>query len=138
MRSWGHGLSGCAVRCLIVDDSPVFVHAAGHLLQHQGITIVGVASTSEEALRRFAELRPDVTLVDVELGDENGFDVAEQLAATGARAPVIMVSTHPAEPFADMIAASPAVGFICKSDLTADAITGLVGRSAERLQGDHR
>lgn len=138
MQSWGHGVWGCAVRCLIVDDSAVFVHAAGHLLQHQGITVVGVASTSEEALRRFAELRPDVTLVDVELGDENGFDVAEQLAATGARAPVIMVSTHPAEPFADMIAASPAVGFICKSDLTADAITGLVSRSAEGLQGDQR
>lgn len=138
MQSCGHGVSRCAVRCLIVDDSAVFVHAAGHLLQHQGITIVGVASTSEEAVRRFAELRPDVTLVDVELGDENGFDLAERLAATGARTPVILVSTHTAEHFADMIAASPAVGFVCKSDLTADAIMALVGGSAQRSDGDQR
>jgi DNA-binding NarL/FixJ family response regulator len=115
------------MRCLIVDDSAVFVHAACHLLEHQGITVAGVASTSQEAVQRFEELAPDLALVDVELGEESGFDLAEMLAATGSQMPVILVSTHTAEQFADMIAASPATGFICKSDLTADAIFDLVG-----------
>lgn len=126
------------MRCLIVDDSAVFIHAACHLLEHQGVTVVGVASTSEEASHRLRELRPDVTLVDVELGAESGFDVAEQLHASEPSAPLILVSTHVAEHFADMIAASPAVGFISKSDLTADAILDLLGGSGDGPDGDGR
>lgn len=123
------------MRCVIVDDSAIFVHAACHLLEHQGIAVVGVASTSEEASRRFTALHPDVTLVDVELGGQSGFDVAEQLHVIQPSAPVILVSTHVAEYFADMIAGSPAVGFITKSDLTASAIFDLVGGSADRTRG---
>lgn len=126
------------MRCLIVDDSAVFVHAACHLLEHHGITVVAVASTSEEALRRFEELAPDVVLVDVELGEESGFELAEALVAIGSKALVILVSTHTAEQFADMIAANPAAGFICKFDLTGDAITALVDGSAKRPAGDQR
>ena len=126
------------MRCLIVDDSAVFVDAACHLLEHEGITVVGVASTSQEAILRFEDLSPDVALVDVELGDENGFDLAEQLVATGSQASVILVSTHTAEQFTDMIAASPAAGFIDKSELTAGTITALVDGSATHSQGDRR
>jgi DNA-binding NarL/FixJ family response regulator len=126
------------VRCLIVDDSADFVDAACGLLERQGITIVGVASTGAEALRRFVELRPDVTLVDVDLGGENGFDLAEQLGAAGSPAPVILISTHAVADFADMIAASPAVGFIPKSDLTGRAILDLVSGSAGLQEGDRR
>jgi DNA-binding NarL/FixJ family response regulator len=120
------------VRCLIVDDSAVFVHAACRLLEHHGITVVGVASTSEEAMRRFEELAPDLALVDVELGDENGFDLAEQMAATGSQTAVILVSTHAADQFADLITTSPAAGFICKADLTVDAIAAFVDGPAQR------
>ena len=126
------------MRCLIVDDSAVFVDAACHLLEHEGITVVGVASTSQEAILRFEDLAPDVALVDVELGDENGFDLAEQLVATGSQASVILVSTHTADEFTDMIAASPAAGFIDKSHLTAGTITALVDGSAMRPEGDRR
>jgi DNA-binding NarL/FixJ family response regulator len=67
------------MRCLIVDDSPRFVDAARGLLERQGITVVGVASTSAEALRRTGELRPDVTLVDIDLGGESGLELARLL-----------------------------------------------------------
>jgi CheY-like chemotaxis protein len=56
------------LRCLIVDDSPRFLAAARGLLERQGIAVVGVASSGAEALRRVAELRPDVTLLDIDLG----------------------------------------------------------------------
>jgi DNA-binding NarL/FixJ family response regulator len=122
------------VRCLIVDDSADFVNAARGLLEHDRITVVGVASTSAEALRCFEELRPDVTLVDVHLGRENGFELAEQLHRSGLPGPsrVIMISTHAEQDFADMIATSPAIGFLSKIALTPDAIRDLVDAATRR------
>ena len=71
-----------ALRCLLVDDSTHFLEAASKLLEAQGLAVVGVASTSAEALTRVRELEPDVTIVDVDLNGESGFDLAWQLAAT--------------------------------------------------------
>jgi DNA-binding NarL/FixJ family response regulator len=117
------------MRCLIVDDSALFVDAVCGLLEHhECITVVGVASNASEALRRFEELRPDVALVDVNLGAESGFDVVEQLHRSGSPTitPLILISTHAEMDFADMIAASPAIGFLSKSALTPFAIRELV------------
>ncbi len=116
------------MRCLIVDDSAYFVDAARGLLERQGMTVVGVASTSAEALRRFEELRPDVTLVDLDLGGESGFELAEQLHRAGSPAPspVVLISTHAAQDFAELIEMSPAVGFVSKSALSGGAIGDLV------------
>jgi DNA-binding NarL/FixJ family response regulator len=71
-----------------------------------------------------------VSLVDVELGADSGFDVAEQLlrAAPAAPPPVILISTHAAEDFADLIESSPATGFVAKSELSAGAIHDLLSR----------
>jgi chemotaxis response regulator CheB len=126
------------MRCLIVDDSADFVEAARHLLEHGGIKVVGVASTSVEALRCFEQQRPDVTLIDVNLGRENGFKLAEQLHRSGFPAPVILISTQAEHDFADMIATSPAIGFLAKFALTAGAIRDLVGGPAGLEEGDHR
>lgn len=136
--SWSHGISSCTVRCLIVDDSPKFVAAACHLLEHDGMTIVGAAANGAEALRRYEELRPDVTLVDVNLGEESGFTVAEQLHQAGSATslPVILISTQDEQDIADLIAASPALGFVHKSALTADVIRDLVNSSARIEKGE--
>jgi CheY-like chemotaxis protein len=67
------------MRCLIVDDSPHFLDAARGLLERQGFTVIGVASTSAEALQRAQELHPDVTLVDIDLGGESGLELARRL-----------------------------------------------------------
>ena len=125
------------MRCLIVDDSADFVGAARGLLEFEGIPVVGTASTGAEALCRFEELLPDITLLDVDLGNENGFDVAEQLHALRPSAQVILISTHSVDDFADMVAASPAIGFIPKSGLTVSAICDLIGESAALREGDH-
>jgi CheY-like chemotaxis protein len=116
------------MRCVIVDDSANFIDAARRLLEHDGITVVGVASTSAEALRCLEELRPDVMLVDVNLGGESGFELAEQLhrSRLSTPPPVILISTHAEQDFADMIATSPAIGFVGKINLTPYAIRELV------------
>ncbi len=119
------------LRCLIVDDSSPFLDAARQLLQQQGINVVGVASSGDEAIRLATELRPDVTLLDIVLGDEDGLAVAQRLAAgpDPRGGTLILVSTRDGDEFAESIEASPAVGFIPKSSLSAEAVRRLVGRS---------
>jgi CheY-like chemotaxis protein len=128
------------MRCLIVDDSPRFLDAARGLLERQGITVVGVASTSAEALVRATELRPDVTLLDIDLGGESGLELARRLhdQAGPAPAPVILISTHAEQDYAELIAASPAIGFLAKTALSADAIRDLLAGHGDDGHGDPR
>lgn len=107
------------IRCLIVDDNDSFLEAARDVLEREGLRVVGVASTGAEAVRRAEELRPDVALVDIALRDESGFDVARRLEGGPT---VILISTRSEADFADLIAESPAAGFVPKSDLSARAI----------------
>jgi CheY-like chemotaxis protein len=89
---------------------------------------VAVASTGSEALRRASEVQPDVALVDIDLGPECGFDVAQRLAgaANANPSPVILISAYPQREFADLIEASPAIGFVSKPHLSARAIRELL------------
>jgi CheY-like chemotaxis protein len=121
------------LRCLIVDDSPRFLDAARGLLEREGITVVAVASTSTEALQRVQELQPDVTLLDIDLGGESGFDVARQLHQHTSIEPsqIILISTHSGQDYADLIAASPTAGFLPKSTLSAAAIRDLLARRGD-------
>jgi DNA-binding NarL/FixJ family response regulator len=121
-----------ALRCLIIDDSPGFCEAARDLLEGQGITVVGCATSSAEAIRSIRELRPEVALVDIDLGTESGFDLARRLADDfdGSKPQVILVSTHDEREFARLIDTSPAVGFLAKTELSAERIYGLLDRSA--------
>jgi DNA-binding NarL/FixJ family response regulator len=119
-----------AARCLIVDDNRDFLETARTFLEREGLTIAGVAATSADALRKAQMLRPDVVLVDVSLGEESGFDLARQLMADHAHeARVILISTRSEADLADLIALSPAAGFLSKSELSADAIRGFLDGS---------
>jgi DNA-binding NarL/FixJ family response regulator len=118
------------LRCVIVDDSPDVLRAATQLLEGQGIDIVGLAASGDDALRVIEEVEPDVVLVDIDLGPESGFDVIRRLVESrrtaGSR--TILISTYDQSDFADLIAASPAVGFVSKSDLSATEIHRLLER----------
>ena len=92
------------------------------MLERGGLVVVGTACDTAEAVRAAAELRPDVALVDVDLGAESGFDVAQALTGTA----VILISTHDEEDFADLVAASPALGFLPKFALSPAAVTALL------------
>jgi DNA-binding NarL/FixJ family response regulator len=122
--------SGVRIRCVIVDDSPLFLEGATGLLEREGLEVVGVASNSAEAMRLVEELRPDVTLVDIDLGDEDGFELARRLGKNAPRSKVILVSTHSEEDLAHLIATSPAIGFVAKARLSAEAIRDTLERAA--------
>ena len=117
-----------SLHCVLVDDNPDFVAAARSLLEHEGLTVLGAAGNGAEALRLVAELRPDVLLIDIDLGAESGLELARRLArsARPVPPPVILISSYAEEDYADLIADSPAVGFLSKSQLSAVAIRRLL------------
>ncbi len=118
------------LRCLIVDDNFGFLEAARDLLGRQGINVVGVASSGREAHERLGQLEPDVMLVDVDLGEESGFDLARELAESKRQAPpIVLISAYGEHDLVDLIAASPALGFLSKAQLSGEAIRGLLERA---------
>jgi DNA-binding NarL/FixJ family response regulator len=119
------------VRCVIVDDNSAFLEGAVDLLTREGLDVVGVAPDSSEAIRLVTELRPDVTLVDIDLGGEDGFELARQLSDNAASSSkVILISTHAEEDLTHLIERSPALGFIAKARLSAQAIRDTLERAA--------
>jgi DNA-binding NarL/FixJ family response regulator len=118
-----------ALRCLIVDDNPRFGDEAQSLLEHEGVSVVGIAASGDEAVRLVETLGPDLALVDIRLGEESGFDVARRLVDDTSARPlaVIFVSTHDEREFSARIAASAALGFIPKTRLSAERIRELLG-----------
>ena len=123
--------SGVPLRCLIVDDNSLFLEGSADLLRREGLDVVGVASNSAQAIQLVSELRPDVTLVDIDLGDEDGFELAQRLTdISAASSKVILVSTHSEDDLAHLIATSPALGFVPKTRLSAQAIRDALERAA--------
>jgi CheY-like chemotaxis protein len=117
------------LRCLLVDDNETFLKTASLLLEREGVTVMGVASSIAGALRQARALRPDVILVDIGLGDESGFELARLLAQNGqgGGAEVILISTGAEADYAELIAESPAAGFLAKVELSARGISRILG-----------
>jgi DNA-binding NarL/FixJ family response regulator len=116
------------LRCLIVDDNASFTAVAQTILEGAELTVIGVAATASEGLQRARELVPDVVVLDIDLGTDSGFDVAEELARQADHdvPNIVLISGHPEDDFADLIEESPALGFVAKSELSAAAIARLV------------
>jgi DNA-binding NarL/FixJ family response regulator len=126
------------LRCLIVDDNEPFLEIAAASLAGEDLDVLGTATTSAEALRQVAEQQPDVVLVDISLGEENGFELARKLVerfpqlASG----VVLISSRAEKDFGGLIKASPAAGFIPKIQLSARAVRELVAsRSPSDREG---
>lgn len=117
-----------ALGALIVDDNPQFLEAASALLERQGMTVVGVASSFEEALRRLQDSRPDVLLIDLDLGDESGFDLASFITDSGrvAAPPVILISAYSEDDVVELLDTSSAIGFLSKASLSASRIEAML------------
>jgi len=112
--------------CLVVDDSVQFLAAAKRLLEAQGMSVVRCASSRAEAIVLVAAEAPDVILVDVELGDEDGVRLAAELAATTPRARVVLISGHDQDDVSVLISGSGAAGFLPKYRLGVAAIAELL------------
>ena len=115
-----------SVRCLIVDDSDEFVASAARLLGSQGLDVVGSASSGARALELAGSLEPDVVLVDIELGEEDGIELSHVFAARAPGTRVVLISSYDQADLGDLISRSPAVGFLPKTDLGAAEIRAIL------------
>jgi DNA-binding NarL/FixJ family response regulator len=126
------------LRCLIVDDHEPFLEVAAESLAGDDLDVLGTATTSADALRQVAEQQPDVVLVDIGLGEESGFALAQELVTRFPRlaAGVVLISTRAAQDYGGLVDASPAAGFVPKTQLTAKAVRELVAsRSRSAREG---
>ena len=104
---------------LIVDDHAAFRSAARAILQAD-FDIVGEAADGASAIAAVTELRPDVVLLDVQLPDLDGFDLATRLPADGPA--IVLTSSRSVSSFRRRLASNPALSFIPKSDLSGEAL----------------
>jgi DNA-binding NarL/FixJ family response regulator len=114
------------LRCLLVDDSDDFLASARSLLVAQGVDVVASATTGDEALQLARSLLPDVALVDVELGKEDGISVARKLTAYTPSVRTILISAHELDDIDELVTDGPIVGYLSKGDLGAAAIEALL------------
>jgi DNA-binding NarL/FixJ family response regulator len=109
---------------LIVDDHPSFRASARAVLESEEFEVVGEADDGASALAAVRSLRPDVILLDVQLPDMKGFDVCDELErSNGGWAPsIVLVSSRDIDDYGDLVAASCAVGFLPKAELSPEAL----------------
>jgi DNA-binding NarL/FixJ family response regulator len=111
---------------LIVDDHAGFRAMARALLEAEGFEVVGEAEDAAAALLAASQLQPQVVLLDIQLPDLDGFEVAERLARAGDPPAVVLVSTRDVSSYRRRLAGSPVRGFIPKNELSGSVLTALV------------
>jgi DNA-binding NarL/FixJ family response regulator len=111
---------------LIVDDHPSFRGSARALLEAEGYEVVGEAENGLDGLDAARALRPDLVLLDVQLPDIDGFEVASRLTQDAGAPAVVLISSRDGSDFGHLVRDSGARGFIPKAELSGDAIAALV------------
>ncbi len=112
---------------LIVDDHPTFRASARLLLETEGYDVIGEAGDGASALTRARELRPEVVLLDVQLPDIDGFDVASRLLDGEDGPVVVLTSSRDGADFGPLVERSGARGFIPKAELSGERLRALTG-----------
>jgi DNA-binding NarL/FixJ family response regulator len=114
-------------RILIVDDHAGFRTSARRILEAHGFEVVGEAEDGSSGVAMASELRPEVVLLDLQLPDIDGFEVAAQLRDAGVAAAVVLTSSRDWSDVCTRQRAAGAVGFIPKDELSGSRLRDLVG-----------
>jgi DNA-binding NarL/FixJ family response regulator len=115
-------------RILVVDDHAGFRNCARALLTAEGFDVVGEAEDGASALALAAELEPELVLLDVQLPDIDGFEVASRLLAAQNRGvKIVLISSRDRSAYGSLVETSGAVGFISKDELSGGTIERLLG-----------
>jgi DNA-binding NarL/FixJ family response regulator len=113
-------------KVLIVDDHATFRASARLLLESEGFDVVGEAEDGGSAIEKTAALHPELVLLDVQLPDIDGFEVATQLTRAGPAPAVILISSRDDGDFGPLVQASGARGFVAKADLSGESLRALL------------
>ena len=111
---------------LIVDDHPSFRASARRLLEAEGFDVIGEAGDGQAAIAAAQQLQPDLVLLDVQLPDLNGFDVAARLAELDLPCAVVLTSSRNAAEYGPLVTENAVRGFVPKSELSGAVLTALL------------
>jgi DNA-binding NarL/FixJ family response regulator len=111
---------------LIVDDHPSFRASARRLLEAEGFDVVGEAGDGHTAIAAAEQLKPDLVLLDVQLPDLNGFEVAERLAALALPVAVVLTSSRNPAEYGRLTTDTLVRGFVPKADLSGAVLSALL------------
>jgi DNA-binding NarL/FixJ family response regulator len=114
-------------RVLIVDDHQVFRMSARRMLEAEGFEVVGEAADGRSGISAARELRPDLVLLDVQLPDIDGFDVAAELTSNGEPSAIVLTSSRDGADFGPLVLRSGAAGFVSKGELSGVALQRILG-----------
>ena len=116
-----------ALRVLVVDDHDAYRTAARRVLAAGGFDVVAEAGDGAGALRLAGELHPDVILVDVQLPDADGFQLARELALCVPAPAIVLVSSRPRTDYGRLVERSGARGFIDKAERSGARLRATLG-----------
>src|SRR5690349_9309011 len=113
-------------RVLVVDDHEGFRRCARALLTAEGFDVVGEAEDGASAIAQADELSPDLVVLDVQLPDIDGFEVATRLLEQRPDLPIVLVSSRERSAYGSLVDACGARGFVSKDELSGDALEHLL------------
>jgi DNA-binding NarL/FixJ family response regulator len=107
--------SGAARRVYIVDDNPIVRQGLCQLIDHEpDLFVCGEASSVEEARANLSLALPDVVIVDLSLRDSDGLELIKDIKSKHGRMPVLVLSMHDEDIYAERMLSAGASGYIMK------------------------
>jgi CheY-like chemotaxis protein len=85
------------LRILIVDDSETTRGIIRAIVKSRDWAICGEAASGQDGIRQFAELRPNLVLIDLAMPDLNGFEVARRMYKLNPAVPLVLFTIHEVE-----------------------------------------
>ncbi|MFI9810007.1 response regulator [Streptomyces sp. NPDC052301] len=111
---------------LVVDDQPLQRYGFRMLLDSVPETeVVGEAAHGAEAVRKAAELRPDVVLMDVRMPGMDGIEATRRIVAAGDRSRVLVLTTFDIDEYVYAALRAGASGFLLKDARPEELLSGI-------------
>jgi DNA-binding NarL/FixJ family response regulator len=111
---------------LIIDDHPLFSRGLSQLIETQkSYKVVGMAKNCDEALKMFKSLHPDLTIVDLNLGQEDGLELIKELLSIQAESKILVLSMHDERFYAERALKAGAKGYIMKEEAETSVSTAI-------------
>lgn len=122
-----------SVRILLADDHDLIRRGVKELLEaHQGWQIVGEANTGWEAVRKAAELRPNIAIVDITMPQLNGLEASRRIRKASSRTEILIFSMHYSDQLIRDVLDAGVRGYVVKSDSARDLMGAVEALSNHR------